>query len=152
MRVREEKCKFSHDVDAYVKSKAPDLPGTCVRQQRGGCPYGVKCRYLGSHDGNAKEAEGGTVALEPPKTVVAEMNFFDRDVMKRLRRRTIFLARIPSYEMCWGRRRRMVAVMTPAATTRGRARRNARKKGRRVHGHGRVHEDATVRKADRFQG
>jgi len=90
----EEKCKFSHDVDAYVKSKAPDLPGTCTFVNReGGCPYGVKCRYLGSHDGNAKEAEGETVALEPPKTVVAEMNFFDRDVMKRLRKKTYDFSR-----------------------------------------------------------
>ena len=89
----EEKCKFSHDVDAYVKSKAPDLPGTCTFVNReGGCPYGVKCRYLGSHDGNAKEAEGET-ALEPPKTVVAEMNFFDRDVMKRLRKKTYDFSR-----------------------------------------------------------
>ena len=90
----EEKCKFSHDVDVYVKSKAPDLPGTCTFVNReGGCPYGVKCRYLGSHDGNAKEAEGETVALEPPKTVVAEMNFFDRDVMKRLRKKTYDFSR-----------------------------------------------------------
>ena len=59
VRVGEEKCKFSHDA-THVKSKAPDLPGTCTFVNReGGCPYGVKCRYLGSHDGNAKEAEGG---------------------------------------------------------------------------------------------
>jgi len=83
-----DKCKFSHDIDAYVQSKAPDLPGTCTFVNReGGCPYGVKCRYLGSHDGKAKEAEGETVALEPPKTIEKEMNFFDRDVMVRLRKK-----------------------------------------------------------------
>ena len=125
----EEKCKFSHDVDAYVKSKAPDLPGTCTFVNReGGCPYGVKCRYLGSHDGNAKEAEGETVGAGTAENRRREMNFFDRDVMKRLRKKTYdFLARIPSCEMCWGRRRRMVAVMTPAATTGESAAKRAKK-------------------------
>lgn len=45
-----DNCKFSHDVDAYLKEKPADNPGMCpVWEKNGYCPAGVKCRWLGSH-------------------------------------------------------------------------------------------------------
>ena len=91
-------CKFSHDVDAFLKTKPPDLPGTCTFVNKdGGCPYGARCRYYGSH-ATGEGRDGATVAestttLEPPKTVEKEMNFVDKDVIVRLRKKTYDFSR-----------------------------------------------------------
>ncbi|KAG7921215.1 hypothetical protein KL927_000459 [Ogataea polymorpha] len=45
-----DKCRFSHDIQAYLASKPADIEGTCpVYAAIGYCPSGVKCRWLGSH-------------------------------------------------------------------------------------------------------
>jgi len=43
-------CKYSHDIHAYMQSKGPDYPGTCpFAAAKDGCPFGVMCRWAGSH-------------------------------------------------------------------------------------------------------
>ncbi|KAL1930976.1 hypothetical protein VTP01DRAFT_10113 [Rhizomucor pusillus] len=51
-----EMCRFSHDVEAYLATKPPDLGDKCIQFELfGKCPYGYKCRYLGAHlDENKK--------------------------------------------------------------------------------------------------
>ncbi|KAJ3075546.1 tRNA-dihydrouridine(47) synthase [NAD(P)(+)]-like protein [Podochytrium sp. JEL0797] len=47
---RGESCKFSHDVDAYLASKGPDVGGVCVLfKEYGQCRFGARCRYAGAH-------------------------------------------------------------------------------------------------------
>ncbi|GIL80688.1 hypothetical protein Vretimale_9270 [Volvox reticuliferus] len=45
-----ERCKYSHDLAGYLRTKPADLPGSCpwtVVQAK--CPYGIMCRYARSH-------------------------------------------------------------------------------------------------------
>ena len=46
-------CKYSHDMDAFLKGKPEDLEGACpwtgTASSEGGCPFGVACRYYGAH-------------------------------------------------------------------------------------------------------
>ncbi|MCL7030481.1 hypothetical protein MKW94_030492 [Papaver nudicaule] len=53
-------CRFSHDVEAYKAQKPVDLEGNCpFLSLKGPCPYGLACRYLGTHkDEKAMEVEG----------------------------------------------------------------------------------------------
>lgn len=48
--IKGESCNYSHDLDAYLDQKVPDLEGVCpVWQALGYCPLSVKCRWLNSH-------------------------------------------------------------------------------------------------------
>jgi hypothetical protein len=42
-------CKFTHDVEAYLKTRQPDLPGRCPFTASGSCAYGISCRWACSH-------------------------------------------------------------------------------------------------------
>ncbi|KAG2204407.1 hypothetical protein INT46_006199 [Mucor plumbeus] len=43
-------CKFTHDLDAYLKIKGEDLGDRCVQFDLfGKCTYGYKCRFLKAH-------------------------------------------------------------------------------------------------------
>ncbi|KAI8645436.1 hypothetical protein BD408DRAFT_338707 [Parasitella parasitica] len=45
-----EECKFTHNLEAYLKSKGEDLGDRCVQFDLfGKCPYGYKCRFLKAH-------------------------------------------------------------------------------------------------------
>lgn len=49
-------CKFTHDMDAYLREKAEDLVGPCPWSAVDGgeaavCPFGLGCRFYGAHDG-----------------------------------------------------------------------------------------------------
>jgi tRNA-dihydrouridine synthase 3 len=45
-----DKCRWSHDTAAYIAAKPADLPGVCPFRCTGAaCPYGVACRYAGTH-------------------------------------------------------------------------------------------------------
>jgi hypothetical protein len=37
-------CKYSHDLQAYMASKPPDLPGPCPYSKQSQCPYHATCR------------------------------------------------------------------------------------------------------------
>ncbi|CAL5018531.1 unnamed protein product [Urochloa decumbens] len=46
-------CRFSHDINAYLSQKPADLEGTCPFTVLGQlCPYGLTCRFLGTHKDN----------------------------------------------------------------------------------------------------
>ncbi|CAO3693688.1 hypothetical protein G6F70_001856 [Rhizopus microsporus] len=51
-----EKCRFSHDLEAYLAAKPADIGNRCVNFDLfGKCPYGYKCRFLSAHlDENKK--------------------------------------------------------------------------------------------------
>lgn len=45
-----EDCHFSHDVEAYMVRKPPDIGERCVLfELYGECPYGLECRFGKSH-------------------------------------------------------------------------------------------------------
>ncbi|KAK3109054.1 hypothetical protein FSP39_021934 [Pinctada imbricata] len=45
-----DKCKFSHDVEEFVKNKPPDLGDVClIFETYGKCPYGIACRFGVKH-------------------------------------------------------------------------------------------------------
>ena len=45
-----ENCKFSHDVENYLKERPQDIADKCpVLQELGFCPMGFACRYVGAH-------------------------------------------------------------------------------------------------------
>ncbi|KAL8140965.1 hypothetical protein V2J09_006986 [Rumex salicifolius] len=44
------KCRLSHDLEMYKAQKPADLEGTCPFIVSGNlCPYGITCRFLGTH-------------------------------------------------------------------------------------------------------
>ncbi|KAI9359060.1 hypothetical protein BD770DRAFT_363418 [Pilaira anomala] len=63
-----EECKFSHDLDAYLKIKPADLGDSCVQFNLfGKCHYGYKCRYLKAHvDENNKLIVNEKLVAENP--------------------------------------------------------------------------------------
>jgi len=42
-------CRFSHDMDAYLVDRPADLVGTCPFVHQPKCPYGIACRWAGTH-------------------------------------------------------------------------------------------------------
>uniref|UniRef100_A0A7S3VPV2 tRNA-dihydrouridine(47) synthase [NAD(P)(+)] n=1 Tax=Dunaliella tertiolecta TaxID=3047 RepID=A0A7S3VPV2_DUNTE len=44
-----DSCRFGHDLEGFVKAKGPDLVGQCPFSSMESCPYGIGCRFLGSH-------------------------------------------------------------------------------------------------------
>ncbi|CAM9351944.1 unnamed protein product, partial [Ectocarpus sp. 8 AP-2014] len=84
-----ERCRFAHDVKAYLEKKPPDIAETCpIWDARGCCPSGLKCRFGGAH-----------TDLETLKPVVREgapapsffnyINDLSRDLQGRLRRNQV---------------------------------------------------------------
>ncbi|BBH09298.1 FMN-linked oxidoreductases superfamily protein, partial [Prunus dulcis] len=74
-----DKCRFSHDIEAYKAQKPEDIEGDCpFMTAQETCPYGLACRFLGSHkDG----VEAGDVSAHRRSS---EMNGLSKDVQKLL--------------------------------------------------------------------
>ncbi|KAK9286631.1 hypothetical protein L1049_015031 [Liquidambar formosana] len=70
-------CRFSHDLEAFKAQKPADLEGNCpFMSDEGPCPYGLACRFSGTHkdgvpDGTSKKKN-------------SEMNGLKKDVQKLL--------------------------------------------------------------------
>ena len=47
-------CRFSHDIEQFMKTKKKDLPGVCPFPRKE-CPFGLACRFSESHDGGRGE-------------------------------------------------------------------------------------------------
>ena len=75
-----DNCRFSHDVEGYLKTRLPDLPGLCrFYHATGSCPYGQTCRFSGTHTAAA-------VAGAPPaEPIVEEKNRLPHSIMTSLR-------------------------------------------------------------------
>ncbi|KAK9667215.1 hypothetical protein RND81_14G240300 [Saponaria officinalis] len=73
-----DKCRFSHDLETYKSQRPADLEGECpfiTAKKR--CPYGVSCRFTGTH----KAFDGET--LDNLKDD-SEVNVLKKDVQKLL--------------------------------------------------------------------
>jgi len=72
-------CKFSHDIDAFVAVRPPDLDGLCpIYSLKGYCRFGPTCRFSGTHGSSnmPPESEGE----------VWETNELPRELPNRLRK------------------------------------------------------------------
>ncbi|OQV12835.1 tRNA-dihydrouridine(47) synthase [NAD(P)(+)]-like [Hypsibius exemplaris] len=82
------KCRYSHDLKAYMQTKLPDIGDECIIYQRKGfCPYGLTCRFGASHlnaDGTNKKADGFVEG-----SLVSDVkNGMTKDLQRNLRKRT----------------------------------------------------------------
>ncbi|PHT59042.1 tRNA-dihydrouridine(47) synthase [NAD(P)(+)]-like [Capsicum baccatum] len=74
-----DKCRFSHDVEAFKAEKPADIEGSCpFLIYEGPCPYGLACRFAGTH---RDDVSAPTENL-PVKS--SELNFFNKDTQKLL--------------------------------------------------------------------
>ncbi|KAM1043093.1 hypothetical protein ACFX2B_033999 [Malus domestica] len=74
-----DKCRFSHDIEAYKAQKPEDIEGECpFMTAQETCPYGLACRFLGSDkDG----VEGGDLSARRRSS---EVNGLTKDIQKLL--------------------------------------------------------------------
>jgi tRNA-dihydrouridine synthase 3 len=79
-------CKFSHDIQEYIRTKPEDLKGI-----EGGCPayriqgfcrYGICCRLAASHT----TKDGTNLNIKNDDVVETTKNAIDRDVLTQLRK------------------------------------------------------------------
>ncbi|XP_041998099.1 tRNA-dihydrouridine(47) synthase [NAD(P)(+)]-like isoform X2 [Salvia splendens] len=76
-----ENCRFSHDLEAFKSQKPADLEGVCpFLSNTGPCPYGLACRFGGTH--KADNGEVATSANVDKKN--SEMNVLTKDVQRLL--------------------------------------------------------------------
>lgn len=76
-----DKCRFSHDFEAFNAQKPADLEGECpFLSYEGQCPYGLACRFSGTHRGGVSDGDGNSNAHN--KT--SEVNGLNKDVQKLL--------------------------------------------------------------------
>ena len=90
-----EKCRWSHDLESYLKSKQDDLGDECpVFKLFGYCRYGVKCRFYNSHLNNEKENQ-----------VVADdafvKNILYSDFLKKIRQKQLPAPRAKVFIEWW---------------------------------------------------
>lgn len=80
-----DKCRFSHDMEAFKALKPADLEGSCpfMEINDGPCPYGLACRFAGTHrkDDGGADTSVGTWNL---KRNSSEVNSLNKDVQKLL--------------------------------------------------------------------
>mmetsp|Transcript_1829 Transcript_1829/g.7099 ORF Transcript_1829/g.7099 Transcript_1829/m.7099 type:complete len:662 (-) Transcript_1829:95-2080(-) len=65
-----DKCRYSHNVESYLRAKQPDLPGACpfIAAGKEKCPHGVMCRYLGTHPAVPDTEENKLLPALTPQT------------------------------------------------------------------------------------
>ncbi|KAJ8572161.1 hypothetical protein K7X08_008672 [Anisodus acutangulus] len=73
-----DKCRFSHDLEAFKAEKPADIEGSCpFLVYEGSCPYGLGCRFAGTHRDVSAQTESLT-------RTSSEVNFFNKDTQKLL--------------------------------------------------------------------
>lgn len=76
-----DKCRFSHDVEAFKAQKLDDLEGSCpFLDNEGPCPYGLSCRFSGTHKGG----DDVPAVITTAKKNSSELNVLNKDVQKLL--------------------------------------------------------------------
>ncbi|PPD87018.1 hypothetical protein GOBAR_DD16044 [Gossypium barbadense] len=74
-----DKCRFSHDIEAFMAQKPADLEGDCpFIKADAPCPYGLACRFAGTHKDNAPAATSNLLKKS------SEVNGLSKDVQKLL--------------------------------------------------------------------
>ncbi|KAJ4716658.1 tRNA-dihydrouridine(47) synthase [NAD(P)(+)] [Melia azedarach] len=74
-----DKCRFSHDIEAFKAQKPADLEGECpFLSSEGPCPYGLACRFLGTH----RDVVASDTSNKHRKS--SEVNGLNKDVQKLL--------------------------------------------------------------------
>ncbi|KAJ4747270.1 tRNA-dihydrouridine(47) synthase [NAD(P)(+)] [Rhynchospora pubera] len=74
------KCRFNHDLETYLAQKPADLEGTCpFDSEEKVCPYGVTCRFLGTHKQNLI-----IQSQDLQRRKSHEINNLDKDLQKSL--------------------------------------------------------------------
>ncbi|KMZ64761.1 putative tRNA-dihydrouridine synthase [Zostera marina] len=77
-------CRLSHDLDGFLKQKEEDLPGNCPFLEIGECcPYGIACRYSGTHREAAVSATSTVLNIK-----LSETNSLNKDVQRHLWKNT----------------------------------------------------------------
>ncbi|XP_051135563.1 tRNA-dihydrouridine(47) synthase [NAD(P)(+)]-like isoform X2 [Andrographis paniculata] len=77
-----DSCRFSHDLEAYKAQKPADLDGKCpFMGSEGPCPYGLACRFAGTHIIANGEVNNGTINGDKRSS---EMNVLKKEVQKLL--------------------------------------------------------------------
>ncbi|XP_076896930.1 tRNA-dihydrouridine(47) synthase [NAD(P)(+)]-like [Bidens hawaiensis] len=75
-----DKCRLSHDIQAFLAQKPADLEGKCPFDTHDApCPYGLACRFLGTHTTDIVLAAG-----TPNEHKNSEINGLKKDVQKLL--------------------------------------------------------------------
>merc|ERR1712100_804283 len=83
----QDPCKYSHDVDEYLKQKPDDIGDSCyVYQQTGKCTFGYRCIFGDSHikDGKLLVDEEKFNSITEPV-----LNVMDRAIQSGLRKKEI---------------------------------------------------------------
>lgn len=95
------KCKFSHDVAGFLAAKPADIADRCpMFEETGRCKYGLVCRFGSSHIKDNKNVINEELASKPhPESV----NFLDKDVQVKLRKRQYDFSRAVPYLRQWTR-------------------------------------------------
>ncbi|XP_022763135.1 tRNA-dihydrouridine(47) synthase [NAD(P)(+)]-like [Durio zibethinus] len=76
-----DKCRFSHDIQAFMAQKPADLEGECPFVKADApCPYGLACRFAGMHEHGASAASATANVLKKN----SEVNGLSKDVQKLL--------------------------------------------------------------------
>ncbi|OIT27939.1 PREDICTED: tRNA-dihydrouridine(47) synthase [NAD(P)(+)]-like [Nicotiana attenuata] len=74
-----DKCRFSHDLEAFKAEKPADIEGSCpFLVYEGPCPYGLACRFAGTHEDDV------SAQTEKISRKSSELNFFNKDTQKLL--------------------------------------------------------------------
>ncbi|XP_022747839.1 tRNA-dihydrouridine(47) synthase [NAD(P)(+)]-like isoform X2 [Durio zibethinus] len=74
-----DKCRFSHDIQAFMAQKPADLEGECpFITADAPCPYGLACRFAGTHKDGASAATANVLKKS------SEVNGLSKDVQKLL--------------------------------------------------------------------
>ncbi|KAH8829206.1 hypothetical protein DL96DRAFT_1696102 [Flagelloscypha sp. PMI_526] len=94
-----DKCRFSHDITAYLDSREPDIPlhnelVFCPEYSESGkCRFGFKCRFVSAHMGPAVDGNDlPTILIDEEKQKdralhTQELNYVDFSTLKQLRSR-----------------------------------------------------------------
>ncbi|XP_077599327.1 tRNA-dihydrouridine(47) synthase [NAD(P)(+)]-like [Stigmatopora nigra] len=93
-----DKCRFYHDVAAYVASKPADLGKRChVYDTYGKCTYGLYCRFAGAHTtADLKSAENADVVKSyEGRTPVR--NVLSKELQNQLRKHSVAFTKSDQY-------------------------------------------------------
>lgn len=80
-----EKCKFSHDVKAFMENKPPDIGPECYNYVTfGKCPYGLACRFGQMHISDEPKNIVNTELFEKMSQEKSTVNLLEKSLQVKL--------------------------------------------------------------------